>query len=86
MSVGIILVRVASCFARIGKHAVGFVIGVAKGLTIASVDFADVFDGVLGQGAVGGNGEFPPFCIARGRDRTIGVELDCGFDVHGFSI
>jgi hypothetical protein len=85
-SVRIILVRVASGFSGVSKNFIRFVFCVAEGLTEAPVYLANGFNGDLGQGAVGGDGECPPFCIARSRDRTIGVELDCGFDVHGFSI
>lgn len=47
MSVGIISVAVASGFARIGKNAVGFALGVAERLTEAPVNLADVLDGSL---------------------------------------
>jgi hypothetical protein len=84
--VAIILVAVASGFARIGKHAFDFAIGVAERLTEAPMNLADVFDGVLGQRTIGGDGEFPPFCISRRGHGTSGVELDCGFDVHCLEI
>jgi hypothetical protein len=66
ISVGIILVAVASCVSRVGEHAICLALGVAKRLTEAPVDLANVFDGVLGQRTIRGDGELPPLRIARG--------------------
>ncbi len=81
---GIISVAVAGCVSRVGKHAIRFAFGVAKRLTEAPVDLANVFDGVLGQRTIRDDGEFPPLRIARGWNGAGSVELDCGFDLHGF--
>jgi hypothetical protein len=66
ISVAIISIAVASCVSRISEHAVRIAFGIAKRLTKAPVDLANVFDGVFRQRAIRGDGEFPPLRIARG--------------------